>query len=695
MITMKFRNMNWIIAGISIIVLLNIFSCQKRESAKVKTGVSNNVQQQIINKMVEKFGDENKNRIEKGVKQVGQRWRSSDGANEELEKFCLDNFYADSQAMDVMFGRYMTNLESLYGNLHRIQRDWNWNIQVDTGPIAPVDYLFASFDPYAHIIEDMFKTRLAFVVLLNYPIYTLEEKTTEGENWSRKKWAEVRLVEHYIDRIPAAAEQKRTEAYTLSDDYIANYNIYMHNLLDTNKQRLFPEGLKLISHWGLRDELKAQYANPEGLPRQRMIQQVMERIVTQEIPKVVVDNPDVDWNPFTNSVYEAGTDSTTENTAEATRRYEYLLSIFHAEQGIDPYTPAAPSLIDRRFKEDREILEKDVEKMIISILKAPVLKDIAALIQKRLGRELEPFDIWYDGFKPRGKYSEEKLDAIVGKEYPTVAAFEKDLPFILRGLGFSPEKAEFLAEHIAVDPSRGAGHAMGARMKEDKAHLRTRIPEGGMKYKGFNIAIHELGHNVEQVFSLNEMDYYTLEGVPNTAFTEALAFVFQARDLSLLGLDTTDPQADDLSNLNDMWSAYEIAGVSLVDMNIWSWMYTHPNAGAAEVRDAMISIVKDVWNKYYAPVFGIQDQILLAIYSHIIDNGMYIPDYLIGSAIAFQIEDYLKDKSLATEMERMCKLGNIAPQVWMKQAVGSPISAQPMIDAASKSVKNMADLASK
>ena len=168
-----------------------------------------------------------------------------------------------------------------------------------------------------------------------------------------------------------------------------------------------------------------------------------------------------------------------------------------------------------------------------------------------------------------------------------------------------------------------------------------------MKYKGYNIAIHELGHNVEQVFSLNEMDYYTLEGVPNTAFTEALAFVFQARDLDLLGLDTADPQSEDLSTLDDFWSAYEIAGVSLVDMNIWRWMYEHPDASAAEVRDAMISIAKDVWNQYFAPVFGMKDQILLAIYSHIIDGGMYIPDYFIGSAIAFQIEDYLKDKNLA------------------------------------------------
>ena len=57
-----------------------------------------------------------------------------------------------------------------------------------------------------------------------------------------------------------------------------------------------------------------------------------------------------------------------------------------------------------------------------------------------------------------------------------------------------------------------------------------------MNFKGFNIAVHEMGHNVEQTFSLNDVDSTLLQGVPNTAFTEALAFVFQAHDLELLGL---------------------------------------------------------------------------------------------------------------------------------------------------------------
>ena len=78
--------------------------------------------------------------------------------------------------------------------------------------------------------------------------------------------------------------QRRLAAIISADAYISAYNIYMHHLLDEQGRRPFPEGLRLITHWGIRDELKARYADPDGLPKQRMIQRVMERIVRQEIP---------------------------------------------------------------------------------------------------------------------------------------------------------------------------------------------------------------------------------------------------------------------------------------------------------------------------------------------------------------------------------------------------------------------------
>ncbi|HEX9971769.1 MAG TPA: hypothetical protein VGD14_06825, partial [bacterium] len=286
-------------------------------------------------------------------------------------------------------------------------------------------------------------------------------------------------------------------------------------------------------------------------------------------------------------------------------------------------------------------------------------------------------------------YDETYLDGIVLNRYPNVAAFQKDLPYILRNLDFSPEKAEFLSSKIIVDPARGSGGAWGAAMREDNAHLRTRISAKGMNYKGFNIAIHVLGHNVEQVFSLNEVDHTLLQGVPNTAFTEAFAFVFQSRDLPLLGLKKEDPMAEHLRAVDTFWSTFEIAGVALVDMSIWHWMYDHPNATPAQLNEAMQTIARDVWNKYYAPVLGINDQILLAIYSHIIDAGLYLPDYPLGHIISFQIEQYLKDKNLGQEMERMCKLGAITPDAWMNAAVGNPISTKPLIEATQAALKKV------
>ncbi|GAB4374657.1 MAG: hypothetical protein Kow0042_19440 [Calditrichia bacterium] len=676
---------------IFVIVVIHFQCAPQKTEGPEAMGLGKDIQQKCIKEMINTFGEAARERIETGVAQAASRWKKSDGSAEDFQKFCLKHFTIDSSELKVIFERFQHNLEMLFGHLHIISREFDWALQVDIGPVYDVDYLFANYNPFAHVSEDFFHTKLAFVALLNFPLETLENKNNQGLNWSRKKWAETRLVEQFQSRIPSEVAQKRSEAYTAADDYISNYNIFMHQLLDEQGNRLFPQDLKLITHWGLRDELKAQYANPEGFPRQHMIQAVMEKIIRQEIPRGVINSREYDWNPFENTVYKAGTRETVKAEAEPNTRYQHIWNIFQAERGLDPYYPQAPSLIDRRFQIMREMSEAEVEGLLIEVLSSPILKDIASLIQKRLGRPLEPFDIWYNGFKLRSKLNEDQLDKIVSQRYPTVDAFQRDLPFILRNLGFSPQTANFLAEHIQVDPSRGAGHASGAMMKADRAHLRTRIPETGMTYKGYNIAIHELGHNVEQVFSLNGIDYYTLNGVPNTAFTEAFAFVFQSRDLEILGLGQTSQQDEDLRALNDMWATMEISGVALTDMYIWRWMYDHPDANPEMLREAMLQTAKSVWNQYFAPVLGHPDTDLLAIYSHIVDGGMYTPDYPLGHIISFQIEQYLKEHPLAPEMERMCKLGRLSPQIWMQLAVGEKVSAQPLIQSAARALQNVSN----
>ncbi|HEY4564834.1 MAG TPA: hypothetical protein VIJ36_17755, partial [Thermoanaerobaculia bacterium] len=577
--------------------------------------------QRVIDRLLERHGPQQADRVRRGVEQVARRWWPEDGGAEDFAAFCEGHFLATPEELAATFRRLEGVFEQIDGHLHEVRRELTWPIDVDTGPIGTVDRMLATLDLGAHVDEDLFRTKVAFLALLNFPIHTLAERLAEGPGWDRETWARSRLMDRFALRVPATVQQEITRVMTAVEEYIASYNIRVDRLVTSSGERPFREGLRLISHWGLRDELSSYYADPgpAGLARQRLILKVMERIVRQEIPAAVIDNPELLWNPETNEVFTLEGAPVADLAArEPDARYTALLRIFHAMRTVDPYSPAEPTFLARRFERDRQMPEREVEALLVSILTSPAVAELGGLIRRRLGRPLEPFDIWYSGFKSRGEFPEDELDRAARERYPDLTAFAARLPDLLERLGFTPERSRWLAERIAVDPARGAGHATEAQRRGDKAHLRTRVPAGGMDYKGYNVAMHELGHNVEQVFSLYGIDHWPLAGVPNTAATEAFAFVFQHRDLEMLGLRPFDAEARRKEALAILWNTYEIAGVSLVDMGVWSWMYGHPEATPAELREAALAIARDVWNRYFAPVFGVRDSDILAIYSHMI-----------------------------------------------------------------------------
>ena len=633
--------------------------------------------------LIETHGVSAEPRIKRGVRQVAERWWPEDGDAQAFAAFCRESFLTDPAALEGVFQRIEETCEQIDGHLHEVRRFVTTPLDLDTGELGPADRMLGELDLAAHVTDDLFRTKIAFLALLNFPVHTLVERLQQATPWDRETWARSRMMDRFALRVPAAVNQAITAAFTRADQYIANYNIRMDRLLSESGERQFKDGLRLITHWGLRDELKAQYAEKDGYARQWTIAHVMERIVRQEIPASVIDSPDVFWTPKTNEVREATAKGTPGETIEAARepdtRYARLLDVFQAVRAADRYSPSDPTYIDRRFNRDREIPEKEVEALLVSVLSSPEFRDCAQLVNRRLGRPLAPFDIWYDGFKARGSHGQAELDRIVRQRYPDLASFQGDLERILRGLGFTPVRATWLAERIVVDPARGAGHAMGAVRREDKAHLRTRFGEDGMDYKGYNIAIHELGHNVEQVFSLNGIDHWWLYGVPNTAFTEALAFVFQNRDLELLGLEERGADAEPLEALDTLWATAEIGGVGLVDMGVWRYMYQHPEATPAELREATRRIARDVWNRYYAPVFGVRDSELLAVYSHMIVYGLYLPDYPIGHIIAFQVAEALRSGDFGEQFERIARQGRLTPDAWMRGAVGTPLSSAALL----------------
>jgi hypothetical protein len=678
--------MKRLIVLFTIPILFSMVQCKQADNGPKGSPINEATINQTVEELVNAHGAEVRFRIERGIKQTATLWRESDGTSEEFTTFCKENFVANNEELEALFHKLSSGYEVLFGYFMRISKDLMRPLHLDMGPVAKIDMMFGGFNASAHLTEDLYTNKIAFVTTLNFPFYSLSEKTELGSDWTRQQWAYARMGDIFTSRVPAELLQNYSQVSTNADAYIDEYNIFMGSLRNENGDQLFPEGMKLISHWGLRDELKSQYSNLDGgLERQLMVYKVMQRIIDQSIPQNAINSAEYTWKPISNELYK--NNSKVEFTSEPNTRYQHVINLFKAIEKLDAFYPNMPNYIQRQFESSFEIPVEDVEKLFTDFVSSKQVRDAGKLISQRLGRDLQPFDIWYDGFKSRSSISSDVLDMAVKKRFTSAQSFQNELPSILMSLGWSKDKANFISSKVVVEGSRGAGHAWGANMRSDVALLRTRIGANGLDYKGFNIAMHEFGHNVEQTITLQNVDYYLLSGVPNTAFTEALAFMFQKRDLDVLNINDSNPHKKHLMALDNLWQCYEIMGVALVDISLWKWLYANPNATPQQLKEAAISISKDVWNKYYADVFGSTDEPILAIYSHMISIPLYLSAYPMGLLIDFQLEQHIADKTFATEVQRIFEQGKIIPQLWMKGAVGSPLSIEPTLNAAEEALK--------
>ena len=617
---------------------------------------------------------------ERGIAQAAALWRAEDGTKDEFNAFVQEHYCETPEARLALFESLSRIFENCFEAADKLTVELLRPTQLTNAaePQIP-DWIMSAYSPMAHFSDDMFANQLAFVTILNFPHYTLEEKNTLGRNWSRLEWAMARMGDIFTTRVPAEVNTRLAQAFADAENYIADYNIYMGSLRTEDGRQLWPDDKILLSHWNLRDELKALYADSvAGQEKQEMIYQVMQRIVRQEIPQSAINSGENEWNPY----------SDTKEPAEPYTRYERILSIAHAFFAQDKYCPTAPTAIIRNFEEGVEMPAAELDSLFRALIGSPQVQQVAAIIRQRLGRELRPYDIWYDGFKSRASLNEDDLTALTCRLYPDADAFAADMPRLLQKMGFSAADAQDIASHIAVEPARGSGHAWPCLGRNEQARLRTRIPAAGMDYKGYNIAVHEFGHTVEEVLDMYRIDHYMLSGVPNTAYTEASAFLWQQRDLQLLPQNDkiVNPQlANDNIALDQFWSMYEIMGVSLVDMAMWRWIYAHPKATAKQLCEQTVRIAQEVWNQYYEPVLGEHDCVLLAVYSHMVNSPMYLPNYPLGHIVQYQLEEHLAQfktpQEFAAEYERIYRLGRLTPKEWMIQAVGTPPSVTPILNA--------------
>ena len=639
----------------------------------------------VTKELTTKHGPENAERIERGVNHLTALWFEDDGSSEDFLDFCIKQFIPAGPELDKAFDIAEQQFEAINGYRRELSLALDYPVVTRTRPVTELDRLFSR----SGLNIDFYKSKLALAIALNFPYYTNAEKEELGAGWSRKEWAMVRLGDRFDFR---SDPDKELDPMPLPDelrDYSSQYFILMDHVLSPDLEVLFPEGTRLNSHHGLRDEIKSLYSRNDPLERQRTISKIVMHIIYQTIPECMIGETSYYWEPQANKVYVKEGDRfiETDFEPEPDRRYQVLHHNMISRMRQDVRYPEGSTYLSRTF-ENRQMSEEKIVSLLESVVSAPEKKEVATLIEKRIGRTLEPFDIWYTGFSDNKDLDMDEVDLMIRKKYPTPMAFQQDIPNILRRVGFQKFEADFIGNHIVVDPVSSGGHANAPQMKGAKAHLRTTFEDYGLNYKGYRIGMHEIGHNIDQIVSTYMTDYYLLKGTPGSPYAEAMADLIAYRSLVGLGVNpeysTREKQANALAAF---WFVCEIGSVALHEIRVWNWLYEHPDASVEELKTATIDIAKDIWNQYFAEIFGVRDVPVFAIYNHFISAALYLHSYPLGNIVLMQLEEYFEGRDFATEMIRTCKIGRLTPDLWMIEATGEPLSSEPLLNAMHKALE--------
>ena len=199
-------------------LLIVLISCKPMDKKDKKSFIyiRQDKVEQVTKTLISKFGSTSALRIEKGVGRVATLWVKTDGTEQDFEQFCMTHFVASEQGVDSLFQKLQTNFEILNGHFGQMGMSLRVPLDLDLGPVQPVDEMFGSFAPGAHLSDDLFANKVAFLVTLNFPFYSLKEKNELGLKWTRKQWAYARMGDNFLSREPADKLQQMTKVLTLS-----------------------------------------------------------------------------------------------------------------------------------------------------------------------------------------------------------------------------------------------------------------------------------------------------------------------------------------------------------------------------------------------------------------------------------------------------------------------------------------------
>ena len=340
----------------------------------------------------------------------------------------------------------------------------------------------------------------------------------------------------------------------------------------------------------------------------------MERIVTQTIPaggrsttrastgirvtNAVTPSPaGGDRDRADGGAGQAAAQPEVAPTASPTRATRVLLADFRAarEAGRRFAHGAAPQ-IDRRFELDARSPRQRVRAMLTQVLESPLVPRVAALIEQAAGPQAGAARHLVQRVRraaaARGASSTSSPASGTRRPRRTRRTSRGILQGArllagegaLRRLAHRGRSGARLRPRAGVRPARRYAAGRGLPAPAHARRSRTAWTTRATTSRSTRWAT-----TWSRCSRSTRWTTRCSQGVPNTAFTEALAFVFQApRPRAARAWRKPDARGERARALNDFWDTWEIAGVALVDMDVWHWMYEHPDATPAQLRDATV-----------------------------------------------------------------------------------------------------------
>ena len=100
----------------------------------------------------------------------------------------------------------------------------------------------------------------------------------------------------------------------------------------------------------------------------------------------------------------------------------------------------------------------------------------------------------------------------------------------------------------------------------------------------------------------------------------------------------------------------------------------------AAIRTSLLKNSEEVWKDFFQPHFGDDSYHILGAYQHMLGHPLYLADYAIGRTISHQIRSHMRGRDLEAETRRICSIGSVTPDAWMREAVGGPLSTGPLVE---------------